>query len=236
MRAGLDDDQVLILLFWASVGLASITSHCLIRKPFIAALAASSVTALCMSVFVAGQTIFSYAPVVSLQWAYLVALASFVCALPVSMTAGLPFLLFRRRPPVVSSDERRRLWQTPDARRLALSFVLCGMSVWGIVSLYLQMIRNQKDEAVYSAARNGTPADIQRALNIGGNPNSQLGYGTTPLMIASFYGRAQNVEFLLKRGANPNLKAKRGETALQWARENKHLDVVRLLQRAGARE
>ena len=94
----------------------------------------------------------------------------------------------------------------------------------------------QIEETVYVAARNGTPVDIQNAILIGGNMNAHLGYGTTPLMIAAFYGRTDNVAFLLKKGANPNVVCPRGETALKWALQNKHNDVAALLRQAGEKE
>jgi ankyrin repeat protein len=56
------------------------------------------------------------------------------------------------------------------------------------------------------------------------------------MMLAAFYGRADIVAMLLKRGANPNVVCPRGETALRWARENKHFEVAALLQPAGERQ
>ena len=102
--------------------------------------------------------------------------------------------------------------------------------------VYQWMQWEQIEGTVYVAARNGTPTDIQNALNVGGNLNSRLGYGTTPLMIASFYGRTDNVAFLLKKGADPNVVCPGGETALKWALQNKHYDVADLLRQAGAKK
>ena len=56
--------------------------------------------------------------------------------------------------------------------------------------------------------------------------------GSTPLMFASLYGSADTVRFLLKRGADPNLRNDAGATALMWATD----DAVktRLLLAGGA--
>jgi ankyrin repeat protein len=53
-------------------------------------------------------------------------------------------------------------------------------------------------------------------------------------MVAARSGNASVVEQLLARGANPNARAARGQTALMWAVAQKHPDVVKALIQRGA--
>ncbi len=232
----IDIDHVFFLVFLAAAGLASILSHCLLHKYLIASVTASFVasylTGVCVSVYV----VWSHISPKELSWLGEVYVPAFICAVPISFLVGLPFLLLRRRTHSTRAGDDKHLWEVPNDARLGLSILLFALFFCGIGLLYRQMQREQVEGTVYVAARNGTPADIQNAILIGGNLNSRLGYGTTPLMIAAFYGRTDNVAFLLKKGANPNVVCPRGETALKWAMQNKHSDVVILLRRAGARE
>jgi len=51
----------------------------------------------------------------------------------------------------------------------------------------------------------------------------------TPLMKAAMQGRAEAVKLLLERGATPILQDSAGKSALDWAIENGHADVVTAL-------
>ena len=53
-------------------------------------------------------------------------------------------------------------------------------------------------------------------------------------MAASRAGKPAVVEALLAKGANPNARGPRGQTALMWAVAQKHADVVKLLLAGGA--
>ena len=53
-------------------------------------------------------------------------------------------------------------------------------------------------------------------------------------MLASRTNRAEIVEQLLSRGANANVRATRGQTALMWAAAQQHPDVVKVLLAHGA--
>jgi len=52
----------------------------------------------------------------------------------------------------------------------------------------------------------------------------------TPLHLAAWSGRADVVRTLLTEGADANLKTKKGRTALYFAQERDHTDVVNLLR------
>ena len=60
--------------------------------------------------------------------------------------------------------------------------------------------------------------------------------GNTALMLAANRGRLEAVRMLLQAGADPNLKAKDGWTALQAAEMIGDDEIVELLRDAGARE
>jgi len=56
----------------------------------------------------------------------------------------------------------------------------------------------------------------------------------TALMFAAAEGQREVVQALLKAGANPSLRDIDGDTAANFARNNHHADVVKLLE-AGPR-
>jgi ankyrin repeat protein len=58
-------------------------------------------------------------------------------------------------------------------------------------------------------------------------------YRSTPLGMAARWGRTDMVDFLVERGANPNLAGDRWATPVAWARKKGHRDVASLL--AGSR-
>ena len=60
------------------------------------------------------------------------------------------------------------------------------------------------------------------------------GDGKTTLMYAALYERARIVEYLLKRGADPNKQDYHKFTALHFATQNGNVDMVSSLIKAGA--
>ncbi|KAI8144688.1 hypothetical protein BJV82DRAFT_605878 [Fennellomyces sp. T-0311] len=58
--------------------------------------------------------------------------------------------------------------------------------------------------------------------------------GTTPLIYAACFGKAEVVQVLLNAGAKVDVQDKRGWTALMWATTNNHSQVVELLLANGA--
>jgi ankyrin repeat protein len=65
-----------------------------------------------------------------------------------------------------------------------------------------------------------------------GDPDADLGPGGRGVLLraAAFRGHAELVELLLERGADPTLANPDGKTALDWAREHGHHEVVELLE------
>ncbi len=81
-------------------------------------------------------------------------------------------------------------------------------------------------------------AGVKELLDDGKFANVRQKDGMTPLMIASANGDNDIVGLLLAKGADPNLRAAGGTSALSLARArgNAGTDTVRMLQGAGAKD
>jgi ankyrin repeat protein len=82
----------------------------------------------------------------------------------------------------------------------------------------------------------GDLAEVKRlVIDCGVNPNIQsTAEGGTPLHVAADRGYLRIVKFLLKHGANPNMKNDYGNTPLHDAAAFGHREVVKLLLEHGA--
>ena len=80
--------------------------------------------------------------------------------------------------------------------------------------------KKQADEVFVLLLESG--ADVKAASNM----------NMTPLMAAASTGRADQVEELLKRGADPDVEDVKNRTALTIAEKRKHKDVVSLLKQS----
>lgn len=77
---------------------------------------------------------------------------------------------------------------------------------------------------------------VQTLLAQGADPNTKINkIGFTPLMGAAFKGDANIVQNLLAQGADPNAKDINGGTALDYARDKRHKQVVIILENAMAK-
>lgn len=76
---------------------------------------------------------------------------------------------------------------------------------------------------------------ILESLPIEINIDAQDDNGLTPLMCATRNGHLNVVQYLIKEGANPNIKNNEGKTALDLAEENRHEEVAEFLRKAGAK-
>jgi ankyrin repeat protein len=79
------------------------------------------------------------------------------------------------------------------------------------------------------ACENGSAAMVGKLLSAGAAPTEAA------VMTCAWTGNAEAIKLLLDHGADPNAKETgRGQTALMWALDQKHLDAARLLIGHGA--
>ena len=72
-------------------------------------------------------------------------------------------------------------------------------------------------------------------IEAGADANSPSADGETPLMVAARTGKADAVQVLLAKGANPNaVEGWRKQTALMWAAAEGHAGLIPILVAAGA--
>ena len=99
-------------------------------------------------------------------------------------------------------------------------------------------LATDKGDTALSMAVQGNDLDIARFL-IKNRANAGLPDidGVTPLMLAAKDGHIEMAELLIEAGANVNAaRIEDRSTALDFARQNHHQNVVSLLQKAGAIE
>ena len=87
------------------------------------------------------------------------------------------------------------------------------------------------------ASFSGNLPDIKNLLEKGADINAKRQDGITALMGASIKGNREVVEFLLAKGADVNVKANffggSGKTAYDFALQEAHQEIVKLLIKAG---
>lgn len=107
-----------------------------------------------------------------------------------------------------------------------------------LVLLFPQTQTNPKQELndqMFEAVRKGDAAAVAAALDKGADVNAKFRYGMTALFKAAERGNADVTKVLLDRGADVNVKDTfYRATAMSWALQNDHLEVVRLLLEKGA--
>ncbi|MEM9410606.1 MAG: PQQ-binding-like beta-propeller repeat protein [Planctomycetota bacterium] len=86
----------------------------------------------------------------------------------------------------------------------------------------------------WSAARNGDLVVVGKALDTGIDVNSKTDYGATALFFACDRGQLEMVNYLLKRGADPNIKDTfYNATPVTWAQMKSHSDIIISLLKNG---
>jgi len=88
---------------------------------------------------------------------------------------------------------------------------------------------------LYEAVRKGDAAAVTSLLDRGADVNAKFRYGTTALFKAAERGNAEVTRILLARGADVKVKDTFYQaTAMTWALNGKHVEVVRLLVQKSA--
>jgi len=91
------------------------------------------------------------------------------------------------------------------------------------------------NDQLFEAVRKGDAAAVTAVLDKGADVNAKFRYGTTALFKAAERGNAEVTKVLLERGAELDIKDTfYGATALSWALQNDHMNVVTLLLAKGA--
>src|SRR5215217_329170 len=89
--------------------------------------------------------------------------------------------------------------------------------------------KQELNDQLFEAVRKGDATAVTAALDKGADVNAKFRYGMTALFKAAERGNAEVTKVLLARGADVNVKDTFYKaTAMSWALQNDHLDVVRL--------
>ncbi len=94
---------------------------------------------------------------------------------------------------------------------------------------------NLTNDSLLTGVATGDLSRVSALLDQGANPELADSMGRTPLLRAVIARREDMVELLLAHHADPNAPDHSGQTPLQRARLDGQLNIVNLLQRAGAR-
>src|SRR5689334_2466800 len=90
--------------------------------------------------------------------------------------------------------------------------------------------KQELNDQLYEAVRKGDVAAVTALLDKGADVNAKFRYGTTALFKAAERGNAEIAKVLLDHGADVDVKDTfYHASAMSWALDNKHYDVVRLL-------
>ena len=102
-----------------------------------------------------------------------------------------------------------------------------------LLTSFAALAQNPKKELndqLFEAARKGDAAAVAGLLDQGADVNAKFRYGTTALFKAAERGNTEVVKVLLARGADPSVKDTFYQaTAMTWALNNKHVEVVQAL-------
>lgn len=109
-------------------------------------------------------------------------------------------------------------------------FALYAMMVPLALSVMAQDAKQGLNDQLWEAVRKGDATQVASLLDKGADVNAKFRYGTTALFKAAERGNTEVVKLLLARGADVTVKDTfYGATAMTWALNNDHFEVVRAL-------
>jgi ankyrin repeat protein len=95
--------------------------------------------------------------------------------------------------------------------------------------------KQQLNDQLYEAVRKGDAAAVTSLLDRGADVNAKFRYGATALFKAAERGNVEVAKVLIDRGADVKVKDTfYNATAMTWALNGKHLEVIRLLLQKGS--
>lgn len=110
--------------------------------------------------------------------------------------------------------------------RTALLLFTLGLTAFSLAAQTKQELNDQ----LFEATRTGDATAVTALLDKGADVNAKFRYGTTALFKAAERGHAEVVKVLLARGADVTVQDTfYHESAMGWALQNNHTEVVRLL-------
>ena len=101
---------------------------------------------------------------------------------------------------------------------------------------YIYSTKDELDEELLKAAKNGLLNKVKLLINAGANVNTQNSDKKTPLMEAVTLGNKNIVEYLILKGADCNLQDKMGNTALSMAKLFHQTAIEEVLRNSGSNE
>jgi len=109
-------------------------------------------------------------------------------------------------------------------------FFLAFFLLFGSISALGQAPKQELNDKFWEAVRRGDLAATTALLDQGADVNAKFRYGTTALFKAAERGHVEIVKLLLARGADATVKDTfYGSTAMGWALNGDHLDIVDVL-------
>lgn len=106
---------------------------------------------------------------------------------------------------------------------LVVSLLLCSIGL-------AQNPKQELNDQLFEATRAGDAVAVKALLDKGADVNARFRYGTTALFKAAERGHVEVVKVLLAHGADVTVQDTfYHETAIGWALQNSHSEVVRLL-------
>lgn len=136
------------------------------------------------------------------------------------------------------------LWPTPDELHLhgfaMIRATVCSLICIAVVTQFAVAVGSHPQEQspteqFWSAARRGELEKVKSLIESGVDVDAKTNYGATALSFAADRGQKEVVEYLLSKGANPNVKDTfYNATPMTWATMHDRYDIMRALVLGGA--